>query len=233
MVPHTLITGANRGIGHALALRALGRGHRVTAAVRRPDDPAVRQLNDAHAGRFAAVAYDAADPDAAARLRDAAAHGPFGVPDRVWVNAAIGRDQTLGGFTAAAFAETFAVNVTGPALLLQAFGPVLGRGAGVAVLSSGMASSALNINPAGPYAGYSASKAAVTRLVAALRPAFAERGVALAAVSPGWVKTDMGGPDAPTEPADAAATLCATMERLAAGEIDAAFTDEHGATLPF
>jgi NAD(P)-dependent dehydrogenase (short-subunit alcohol dehydrogenase family) len=61
---------------------------------------------------------------------------------------------------------------------------------------------------------YSASKAALNMLTRAMAAELRPRGVTVVAVTPGWVKTEMGGPRAPLTVEESAASLAATIDRL-------------------
>jgi NAD(P)-dependent dehydrogenase (short-subunit alcohol dehydrogenase family) len=115
-----------------------------------------------------------------------------------------------------------AVNAVGAVLLAQAFLPLLRRGERprLVALSSGYGS--LELNQGTPY-WYGASKAALNMLHRSLAADPAARGVTVLLLSPGWVRTDMGGPNAPTPVEDSVAG----MIRVA----DAAGPDQNGAFL--
>lgn len=213
---HVVITGANRGIGKALAEAARARGDTVTGTARRPTgdllpldvtDPAsVRALAEHLSGRpiDLLVCNAGVYPDKGQRLEDG--YGP-----EIW-------------------AEAFAVNVTGVFLTVQALLPNLQRAAGrIAILSSIMASDSLA--PGGSYA-YRASKAAALNLGRNLAVDLAPRGIAVGIYHPGWVRTEMGGPAAEIDPADAARGLLARFDALGA-DTSGCFEDYTGRPIPF
>ncbi len=168
-----LVSGANRGIGHALVDEALERGASlVYAGTRQPivhPDPRVRP-----------VALDVTDP---AQIR--AAVEQVESLDILINNAGISLPDDLSD--GAAFEAHLAVNLYGTYGVTQAFVPLLSesRGAIVNVVSLA-AFAAVPVVPA-----YSASKAAEFSLTQSLRALLAGRGVSVHAVMPGPVDTDM------------------------------------------
>jgi NAD(P)-dependent dehydrogenase (short-subunit alcohol dehydrogenase family) len=173
----TLITGANRGIGLALAAAAAEAGHTVLATARNPD--AVGEL----AGTGARVlALDVSDPASCDALAEHLAGEPI---DILINNAATFPNRTgLEGVDPEAFEETLRVNVRGPLLVTRALLPNLRAGdrKTVATVSSSMGSIA-GTEKGGSYA-YRMSKAAVNMMAKALAAEFAE--MTFLAVDPGW-----------------------------------------------
>ena len=96
---------------------------------------------------------------------------------------------------AAEFMDIMRVNVLGPVLVTRAFLPNLraAKGAKVAVISSLMGSFSYETTS---YIAYSTSKTAVNRMFNSLARELAGDGIHVAILSPGWVRTDMGGPNA-------------------------------------
>ncbi|WP_413876072.1 SDR family NAD(P)-dependent oxidoreductase [Albidovulum sp.] len=211
-----LITGARRGIGLGLAEALARRGDTVTGTSRTPL-PGM-------------LALDLTDPAAPRAM--AAAFGP-GPLDLLVCNAGIYPDKThdIGaGYPAAMWAETFAVNVTGVFLTVQALLPNLRAGPGkIAILSSVMGSDARA--PGGSYI-YRASKAAALNLGRNLAADLAADGIAVGIYHPGWVRTEMGGPGATVDVADTAAGLVARFDALSPATTGA-FEDYLGRPLPF
>lgn len=169
-----LVTGANRGIGQALAAEALARGaSRVYAGTRQPlahPDERVTPLN-----------LDITD---AAQIQSAA--GQVASLDMLINNAGIARPDDL--TDPAALERHLAVNLFGTCAMTRAFLPALirSRGAIVNILSVNALAPLPLIIPA-----YSVSKAAAFSLTQSLRALLAGHGVKVHAVLPGPVDTDM------------------------------------------
>ena len=179
-----MISGANRGIGLALARELKGAGFALSLGVR---TPASAPKDLAGAGDVLIHRYDAADR-AAAKPWVAATLARFGRLDVLVNNAGIAPTITLEKGTAAELDGLFSVNVTAPFLLIQAAMPHLeasgeGRVVNIASLSG---KRVLGLN-----AGYQMSKHAVVALTHAARRAGWEKGVRATAVCPGFVNTDL------------------------------------------
>ncbi|MFM2355930.1 MAG: 3-oxoacyl-[acyl-carrier-protein] reductase FabG [Pseudomonadota bacterium] len=198
----TLITGAGRGIGRALADRLAADGHSVVGTCR-----------GAVARPVGWLSMDVRDPSS---VRAAAAAFGKGALDLLVCNAGVllERGETLEkGYPDTLWAETFAANVTGVFLTVQAFLPNLRRavGARIAIISSDMGSDARA--PGGSYA-YRASKAAVLNLGRNLATDLRPEGISVGIYHPGWVSTDMGGRAAPVTPEESARGLAQRFSEL-------------------
>ncbi len=177
-----LVTGASRGIGLAVAdeLRAAG-AHVIRLA---------RSLTDGSADRQTDIRCDVAvatDVERAVRtvLKET------GVPDIVVSNAGIFFIKPIEQTTPAEFAETLAVNLTGPFLLARAFVPrLVERGSGHLVTIGSISD---HIAFTGSTA-YAASKFGVRGMHEVIRAETAKTGVRTTLVSPGPVDTDIWDP---------------------------------------
>ncbi|NOD46878.1 MULTISPECIES: SDR family oxidoreductase [unclassified Ruegeria] len=172
---HIVITGANRGIGLALSTRYSDRGDTVTGTSR--DGSAQLRL-------------DVTDPAQHAAFAEQLRNQPV---DLLICNAGVYLDKghTINDYPADMWAQSFATNVTGVFLTVQALLPNLQASRGkVAILSSQMASHTRA--PGGSYI-YRASKAAVLNLGRNLATDLKDDGIAVGIYHPGWVQTDMGG----------------------------------------
>ncbi|NOD77065.1 MULTISPECIES: SDR family oxidoreductase [unclassified Ruegeria] len=172
---HVVITGANRGIGRALSQRYSDRGEAVTGTSR--DDSAQLRL-------------DVTDPVQQAAMAERLKDQPI---DLLICNAGVYLDKghTINDYPVDMWAQSFATNVTGVFLTIQALLPNLRASGGkVAILSSQMASHTRA--PGGSYI-YRASKAAVLNLGRNLATDLKQDGIAVGIYHPGWVQTDMGG----------------------------------------
>lgn len=195
---HVVITGANRGVGRALAQEYGARGAQVTGTSR-----------DGSTG----VALDVADP---ASHRALAARLEGQAVDLLVCNAGVYLDkgQSLAeGYPPEMWAGSFAVNVTGVFLGVQALLPNLhmADSARIAIISSQMGSDTRA--PGGSYI-YRASKAAALNLGRNLAADLKEKGIAVGIYHPGWVRTDMGGSSAEIGMEEAAAGLAARFDAL-------------------
>jgi len=202
-MPTALVTGANRGIGLAVA-RDLAKDHDVILAVRNPGrTPALPR------GRVENL--DVSDPESIAA---AAARVP-GPLDLLVNNAGV--------YTGPA-QEIWDVNVRGPLLLTRALATKLAKGARVVMVTSGLGSLSGQPEPLvrklqdpdlsfedilalcqRPPGGYGPSKAALNALTQLFARELTEARVN--AVDPGWVRTDMGGPGAPRSIEQGAASV--------------------------
>jgi len=204
--PIVLVTGANRGIGFEICRQLAARGADVILTARKPaaGTAAVKKL----AAQKLMVEFhrlDVTDAHGIAALRDFVKE-KYGRLDVLINNAGIiakGEAPAL-KVDLATVRTTLETNAFGPLHLAQALVPLLKRSkhARIVNVSSGMG--ALSDNSGG-YAAYRISKTALNGITAILAAEL--RGfVAVNAVCPGWVKTDLGGPGADREVAEGAAT---------------------------
>lgn len=195
---HVLITGANRGIGAALAQGHGARGDQVMATARSGSGFLPLDVTDTAA--HAALAMTLKGQTVDTLICNA---GVF-----------LDRGQTLtDGYGSDLWAQSFAVNVTGVFLTVQNLMPNL-RLSGtpkIAIISSQMGSD--ERAPGGSYI-YRASKAAALNLGRNLAADLKPQGIAVGIYHPGWVRTDMGGNSADISEQEAAAGLIGRIDAL-------------------
>lgn len=216
-----VITGANRGIGLAMAQIYGKRGDRVIALCRR----ASKELKDAGAEIVEDV--DVTSPEA---LRKAAA--AVGNVDVLIANAGVLSNEPLSAVAEALdrIERQFRVNALGPLLTVHAFADKLASGAKVALVTSRMGSMADNTS-GGSY-GYRMSKAALNAAGRSLANDLASRGIAVGLLHPGYVRTDMTGGRGDVEPAEAAAGLVERIDELSTAD-SGTFRHANGEELPW
>ena len=222
MLPrHCLVTGANRGLGLEFVRQLLARGDRVIATCRHPGKAtALNLLTGEHPGRLHVLPLDVGDPKSIAGLvRELALLDDGDLPLDLLVNNAgvLPAGERFGAVAAADLDDSFRINARGPFLLIQALAPSLaaspgqGRsGATVANISSQLGSIAAVGGFGTP--SYAIGKAAQNMATALLARALAERGIAVIALHPGWVQTDMGGAGAQVTPVQSVAGLLAVID---------------------
>lgn len=205
-----LITGANRGLGKALAQAALAAGARkVYAGVRNPATVTLAGVTP--------IKLDVTNPADIAAAAQA-------IPDLTILinNAGIFTGSTVGSpDAAAALRAELDTNLYGPMALSQAFAPVLARNGGGAIVNILSALSWFTLPTSGTY---SVSKAAAWALTNGLRGELHAQGTQVLGAHMGYMDTDMtDGVDAPkSAPADIARAI---MEALEAGH-DEVLTDD-------
>jgi NAD(P)-dependent dehydrogenase (short-subunit alcohol dehydrogenase family) len=202
--PVIVVTGASRGIGLEICRELAGRGARVVLTARNARD-------GSRAAEPLSVLFrplDVTDDASAAALADFLAK-EFGHCDVLINNAGIiaDGDDSILTVSPVAVQDTLATNTVAPLRITQALLPLLRqsrRGACVINVSSG-AGELRDFDP-GWSPAYSLSKAALNLVTRMLASALLNDGIAVNAMCPGWVRTDMGGSGAPRDVAQGADT---------------------------
>jgi NAD(P)-dependent dehydrogenase (short-subunit alcohol dehydrogenase family) len=219
-----LITGANRGIGLALAQRFRARGDQVIGACRHSSG--ALELT----GARIEAGVDVTDDDALAALAQRLGNTRL---DQLWLNAGILNRDSLGAIDAAALdgmRRQFEVNALGPLRVAQALLGQLGAGSKIAIITSRMGSIADN-DSGGSY-GYRASKAAVNAIGKSLAVDLRPRGIGVFLLHPGYVATDMVGGHGDVTPAQSAERLVARVDGLQLDQTGS-FWHANGSALPW
>jgi len=219
--PTVLITGANRGIGLALAQQFTARGDNVIAVC--------RQSSDALAATGARVeaGIDVTDEAAVAALADKLRDVNL---DLVVLNAGILERDALSTLAVDAFRRQIEVNALGPLLVVHALRDRLADGGKVALITSRMGS--MEDNTSGGYYGYRASKAALNAIGKSLSVDLAPRGISVVLLHPGYVATEMVGGSGDVTPEQAATQLIARIDALAPAQTGT-FQHANGTALPW
>jgi NAD(P)-dependent dehydrogenase (short-subunit alcohol dehydrogenase family) len=216
-----LVTGANRGIGLELCRLLVERGDKVVAACRSVSN-ALRAL-DVDIQEGVDVTLESSVGHLVRRLD--------GMPiDLLINNAGVLSREHLDKLDFEAVKWQFEVNAMGPLRVTHALLSQLPDGAKVGIITSRMGSIA--DNSSGSRYGYRMSKAAVNIAGVSLAHDLRHRGVAVALLHPGFVKTDMTGGRGTVEPEVAAAGLLARLEALNM-ENSGSFWHANGEVLPW
>ena len=206
-----LITGANRGIGLEFVKQYAGEGARVHACCRNPEKADALK---AVSGDIVLHQLDVSD-FAAVKALGQKIDEPL---DIVVANAGAGGKDTgdFGDYDFEAFSNLLKVNTLGPVATLEAFGPQLKKAKGKFAAISSQLGSIENASGFAP--AYSTSKAGLDMAIKSLAPLFTQAGVAVGPFHPGWVKTDMGGAQAPVTPEESVAGLRKQIAAMKPGE---------------
>lgn len=223
-----VITGANRGIGLGFVNYYLSDGSQVIALSRSTiDQSTLTSLLEHNINkRFHNLTVNLLDESSINNTAKSISNLCSGV-DLLINNAGVAEHEVFGEWSQAALTTNFQVNSVAPALLTQALSSQLNQHSKVIQLSSGLASISNNQNPLEGFDGYCMSKAAINMLTRRVASKLSDKKIIVNAISPGWVQTDMGGPEAPVTITEAVNTLTQTIEMLSM-ENSGKFLDENG-----
>lgn len=217
----SIVTGSNRGIGLELCRLLAARGGAVLAACRSPS----AQLT----ALGVEVVSDVEISTDAGLQKLVQAVGSRDVTLLI-NNAGILAHEELGALDLESIRRQFEVNALGPLRVTAALAPRLISGAKIALITSRMGSIA--DNGSGGYYGYRMSKAALNMAGVSIAHDLKRRGVALAILHPGYVRTEMTGRHGSVDPADAARGLLARIDELTL-ESSGSFWHMNGERLPW
>jgi NAD(P)-dependent dehydrogenase (short-subunit alcohol dehydrogenase family) len=216
-----VITGANRGIGLALARRFAARGDSVIGVCRQ-SSPAL----EATGARVEAGVDVTSDAEVAALVGRIAERSL----DLLVLNAGVLHDDDLDGVRLDEVRRQIEVNAIAPLRVALALRPALRPGGKIAVMTSRMGS--IGDNGSGGYYGYRMSKAALNAMAMSLaRDLRAER-VAVAILHPGYVRTDMTEGQGNLDPDESARLLIERIDGLTL-ETSGTFWHANGQVLPW
>lgn len=225
-----LITGANRGIGLAMARHAVNRGHTVIGTARDPGK----------AGELKAipgVRVEKLDADSNASCK-ALAKALAGVPIDILINnAGVSPEgsKDFESFDPEAYLACLRTNSIGPLMVARALLPNVEASQRKLIvhISSIMGSitNAMDQNWQGNMA-YHSSKSALNMAHALISNQLKGRGVASVSVHPGWVQTDMGGANAQLTPDESARQILDVVEKLTIKDTGA-FLKFNGESMPW
>ena len=187
-----IVIGASRGIGLGLVKELASRGYKVIAS-ERSESAELREAAEARKPAVEIVKCDVTDKDSVAALKGKCADGSV---DLLVMNAGVygGNEQGLPDLTRDNVADIIITNAVGPVQAALELLPLMKKGGTIAMMSSKMGSID---DSSGGVNLYRLSKVSQNMLARSLFGSHAqERGVGVLSLHPGWVQTDMGGPNA-------------------------------------
>jgi len=192
-----LITGANKGIGYEIARQLGEKGYHILVGARKSE--AGKQAVASLQKGGAAAEFVEIDVSNRASIQKAAkaVAAQFEHLDALVNNAAIMEDKAnITEVSDELLLRTLQTNTLGPLFVTQAFLPLLTKvsGATIVNMSSGLGQLS---DMADTYPAYSISKTSLNAVTRQFAAALRDKGITVNSVCPGWVKTDMGGANAP------------------------------------
>ena len=229
---HTVfITGTTRGIGLALVRQFLEAGSKVFATARHPKSNALQSLKAAHGDELQLLTLDVTNSTEI----QAAVTSLAGQPVNLLINNAglyQSRADDVESLAAQTWLQEFHVNAIAPFMVTRALRGNLAAAddALVAMISSKMGS--MSDNTSGGAYSYRSSKAALNAVTVCLAQDLAGDGTRVVALHPGWVRTDMGGANAPVDASQSASGLRKVMIGIDEAQ-NGGFFDYTGAAIPW
>jgi len=203
-----LITGSNRGIGLELVKESLSKNFSVIGTFRNKENS--QELFQLNSNNIKLFEMDVVDEKSVLDVSKNI-HNPI---DYLICNAGINNgygsifDQD---HTHEKMLEVLNVNVIGSILTVKHFSKILNKDAKIILISSIMGVQ----NHSGSSASiYRASKAAVNNIMISISEEFKSKKITVASFHPGWVRTDMGGPNATLSTKESASSLIKNFENL-------------------
>ncbi|MBO8160717.1 MAG: SDR family oxidoreductase [Thermosipho sp. (in: Bacteria)] len=202
-----LITGANRGIGLALTKEALRRKHKVIAAVRNPQAESLQNMIE-NGENIVVLKLDVSDCDSIKKFVDEL---EFKV-DVLINNAGVLFRDKFPNLKYENFIKSFETNALGPLFLTRELYEQgkINKGGKIINIDS-ILGSISNTSATTSYS-YSVSKAALNMITKLLSHYFLKENISVLSIHPGWVKTDMGGMEAPITPEESAKGIMDLIE---------------------
>lgn len=212
------ITGANRGLGLELVRQYAQRPDtRIFAACRRPDQAdELNALAEAHPEQVAILTLDVADDESIYSAVGVLVSQISGL-DILINNAAANpprHTQSLGELETKALLAVYHANAAAPLMIVQNALNLLKAGKNPRVVNISTQQGSMHWKTSGGTYNYAMSKAALNMVTRCLAGDLGGHGIIAISVHPGWVKTDMGGPNAPLTVEESAAGVIALIDGL-------------------
>lgn len=193
--PSVLLIGASRGLGYAMAQEFLQRGWNVVGTVRAGTRTKLHDLADATPGQLVVEDVDMAEAQQLVDLRTRLSHRRF---DILFVNAGTAnrnQNETIAEVSTEEFVHVMVTNALSPMRVIEALQALVTEKGLIGIMSSGQGSVANNVH--GGHEVYRGTKAALNTYMRSYAARQTDSARAFLLLAPGWIRTELGGPDAP------------------------------------
>lgn len=225
-----LLIGASRGLGLAMAGEFVKRAWNVVGTVRGNAITKLHELADKHGDQVEIEQLDVTEQDQISALQERLFGRRF---DMLFVNAGTAnenRDDTLANVSTEDFARVMVTNALAPIRVIEALQNLVPADGLIGVMSSGQGSITNNDN--GRHDIYRGSKAALNQNIRSYAARHAGEARALVLIAPGWIRTELGGPNAPFS-IEESIPLVVDVLLSQRGKRGLQFLDRNGQTVPW
>ncbi len=222
-----LLIGASRGLGFALAEEYVKRGWHVVATERNRTTSKLHDLLGSAKDRLEIETVDINYPDQVAALRARLASRKF---DMLFVNPGVGDRAMIGDVSTDEFIRVMVTNALSPLRVVESLQDLVLPTGTIGIMSSGQGSVSSNTN--GRHDVYRGTKAALNMYMRSYAARHAGEPRALVLMAPGWIRTDLGGPDAPFSVEEAIPKVVDVLLSQQ-GKPGLQFLDREGRTIPW
>jgi len=202
------ITGANRGLGKACSIQLVNDGHKViaTSRIMEKGTVALQEINNIKSN--ADITFYELDVNSTSSIENCLQQvsNQHQHIDCLINCAGISTTNNFQNSSKEELTSTVQTNLLGPYWLSQSFIPLLSQSSDAKIIN--VSSLMGSLNQSGPgYAAYRISKTALNSMTRVMSHDLKEQGIKVFCVCPGWVHTDMGGPNAPRTPVEGAKSI--------------------------
>jgi NAD(P)-dependent dehydrogenase (short-subunit alcohol dehydrogenase family) len=228
--PTILLVGASRGLGLAMAAEFLKKGWSVVGTVQGSGRTELHDLADEHPGRIEIESLNITEPDQIAALHDRLSGRSF---DILFHNAGIADAnprQSVAEVSTEEFVRVLVTNALSPMRVIERLQDLVPADGLIGIMSSGQGS--ISNNEKGGAEVYRGSKAALNQFMRCYAARHVGEPRALVLMAPGWIRTALGGPDAPFSVEEAIPKVVdVLLSQL--GKPGLQFLDREGRTVPW
>nr|WP_319390496.1 SDR family oxidoreductase [uncultured Cohaesibacter sp.] len=223
-----LLIGASRGLGHAMAASFIEHGWIVIGTVRGPGRTLLHDLAEKHPGRVEIEQLDMTKPDQIVGLRQRLAARSI---DMLFVNAGTAnanQEETIAEVSTEEFVRVMVTNALSPMRVIEGLQDLVSPTGVIGIMSSGQGS--ISNNNKGGHEVYRGSKAALNQYMRSYAARHANEQRALVLVAPGWIRTELGGSNAPFSMEETVPQIV-TMLLAQQGKAGLQYLDREGQTV--
>ena len=225
-----LLVGASRGLGQAMAAEFVKKGWHVVGTVREGGPTELDALARTHPDQVTIEQLDITAPDQIASLRARLSGNIF---DMLFVNAGTANHdqaETIAETSTEEFVRVMLTNALGVMRAVEGLQRLVRPAGLIGVMSSGQGSITNNVR--GGHEVYRGSKAALNQYMRSYAARHADDQRAMVLMAPGWIRTELGGPEATFSTEETIPELVDTLIAQQ-GTPGLRFIDRHGTTVPW